>query len=300
LTEIREPKSIAPAPIRDPWFERLVSRATPPMPNPPRKLAFVTAATDHGTMIVNRFDQLIVDDTGGYGVGLQLLEKAAYDPEEVSLLLRMLDLRRECYGDGVIAIDCGANIGVHTIEWAKHMTGWGVVLAIEAQERIYYALAGNIAINNCFNARAFHAAVSTACGTMKMPMPDYSVTGSFGSLELKKRDNMESIGQPIDYSESKMTSVSTMSLDSLNLSRIDLIKIDVEGMEIDVLAGAANCIDRLKPILLIETIKSDGNELRAWLERHGYMPIQIGQNFLAINNTDKSMAHITLPKPEAA
>ena len=44
------------------------------------------------------------------------------------------------------------------------MTGWGIVIAIEAQERIYYALAGNLALNNCFNARAIHAAVSTAPG----------------------------------------------------------------------------------------------------------------------------------------
>jgi FkbM family methyltransferase len=51
-----------------------------------------------------------------------------------------------------VAIDCGANIGTHTIEWAKKMTGWGAVIGIEAQERIFYALAGNIAINNCFNA----------------------------------------------------------------------------------------------------------------------------------------------------
>ena len=88
-------------------------------------------------------------------------------------MLMVLDLRRKHYGDGVVAVDCGANLGVHTVEWAKHMTGWGVVLAIEAQERIYYALAGNIAINNCFNARAIHAAVSNRPGTMKMPKPNY-------------------------------------------------------------------------------------------------------------------------------
>lgn len=104
-----------------------------------------------------------------------------------SLLLLVLDLRRQCYGDGVVAIDCGANCGVHTVEWAKHMTGWGVVVAIEAQERLYYALAGNIAVNNCFNARAIHAAASNTCGTMKMPVPNYLNPGSFGSLELKKR-----------------------------------------------------------------------------------------------------------------
>ncbi|MGA8320591.1 MAG: hypothetical protein WB774_07170 [Xanthobacteraceae bacterium] len=38
-------------------------------------------------------------------------------------------------------------------------------MAFEAQERIYYALAGNIAINNCFNARAINAAVSNRSGS---------------------------------------------------------------------------------------------------------------------------------------
>ncbi len=101
-------------------------------------------------------------------------------------MLTVLDLRRKYHGDGVVAIDCGANLGVHTVEWAKHMSGWGVVLAFEAQERIYYALAGNIAINNCFNARAIHAAVTNRSGRMKMPKPNYLANSSFGSLELKK------------------------------------------------------------------------------------------------------------------
>jgi FkbM family methyltransferase len=260
------------------------------MPKPPRKLAFITAATDHGTLIVNRFDQFIPQPDMGCGVGLQLLENGCYDPAEVNLMLEVLDLRRRCYGDGVVAIDCGANVGVHTIEWARHMTGWGAVLAIEAQERIFYALAGNIAINNCFNARALNAAITSRPGTMKIPVPNYSVTGSFGSLELKRRDQAEFIGQPIDYAEDKMVGVQAVSLDSLNLARIDLIKIDVEGMELEVLAGGANCIANLHPILLIETIKSDKGALRAWLENVGYMPIDAGINFLAIHKADKDLA----------
>jgi FkbM family methyltransferase len=270
------------------------------MPNPSRKLAFVTAATDHGTFIVNRFDQMIVDGNAGYGVGLQLLENAHYDPDEVNLLLRALDLRRQCYGDGVVAIDCGANVGVHTIEWAKHMTAWGAVLAIEAQERIYYALAGNIAINNCFNARAMHAAVSDRAGTMKIPVPNYSVAASFGSLELKKRDGNEFIGQEIDYSEHKMADVPTVSLDSLNLTRVDLIKIDIEGMEMEALAGAAHCIRTMHPILLIETIKSDKNAIAGWLNNFDYTIIEVGINFFAIHTADKCLAHIKIANPAAA
>src|SRR5262249_8213949 len=70
-----------------------------------------------------------------------ILERGAYGPSEVKFILSVLDLRRRMAGEGVFAVDCGANIGTHAIEWAKHMTGWGSVLAIEAQERIFYALA---------------------------------------------------------------------------------------------------------------------------------------------------------------
>ena len=156
----------------------------------------------------------------------------------------LLALRRRYFGDGVVAIDCGANIGVFTLEWARAMTGWGSVIAIEAQERIYYALAGNIAINNCFNARAILAAVADKPGVMKLPKIDYGRPASFGSVEIKKRQQTEFIGQPIDYSEPGAIEIACITLDSLNLTRADLVKIDVEGMEFDVLAGAANLLKR--------------------------------------------------------
>jgi FkbM family methyltransferase len=261
--------------------------------NPPRKIAFVTLATDHGTLIVNRFDQHIVDQTTSYGLGYQLLEASRYDSSEVDLTLKLLDLRREHYGDGAIAVDCGANIGVFTVEWAKHMSGWGAVLAFEAQERLYYALAGNIAINNCFNARVIHAAVASQLGTMKMPTPNYFAPASFGSLELKKRSGAEFIGQVIDYSEERMTSVSTITLDSYRFPRLDLIKIDVEGMELDVLAGAGDCVSRSHPILFIEAVKVDKDELRAWVERFDYTTFEVGMNLLALHRDDKCLAHVT-------
>lgn len=269
------------------------------MPNPPRKVAFVTAATDHGTLIVNRFDQHLVEPNRGYGVGFQLLDKASYDPGEVNLLLSLLDLRRRHYGDGVVAIDCGANIGVHTIEWAKRMTGWGQVLAIEAQERIYYALAGNIAINNCFNAIAMHAAVSSESGIMKIPVPDYLTASSFGSLELRPSATTEFIGQAIDYSEEKMVPVQKMTLDSLQLSRVDLIKIDIEGMEMEALEGARQLVEKCHPILLIEQIKTVRERLRAWIQERGYEVIDAGINILAVHRSDPTLKELQARMAEA-
>jgi FkbM family methyltransferase len=263
------------------------------MRNPKRKIAFVLAATEHGTMIVNRLDYRMVDQHGaGIGVGFQLLEGAMFDPGEVDLALSLLGLRRRYFGDGVVALDCGANIGVHTIEWAKRTTGWGEVIAIEAQERLFYALAGNIAINNCFNARAVHAAVAAEVGVMRIPRPDYLRPGSFGSLELRQRAGGEFIGQPIDYSDAKASPVRSITIDALNLARIDLIKIDVEGMEIEALQGAAAALARTRPVLIVESIKSDKARLGQFLQGLGYRLFEIEINLLAIHESDQTASHM--------
>ncbi len=262
------------------------------MRNPKRKIAFVLAGSEHGTMIVNRLDYRMVDQRGGIGVGFQILENAMFDPEEVDMALSLLGLRRRYFGNGVVALDCGANIGVHTIEWARRMNGWGEVIAVEAQERLFYALAGNIAINNCFNARAVHAAVAAVVGVMNIPHPDYLRPGSFGSLELRERDDAEFIGQPIDYSAAKTSAIRSITLDSLELARIDLIKIDVEGMEIEALKGAARSLARTHPVLIVESIKSDKAKLCEILERLGYRLFDMGMNLLAIHESDKTTSHM--------
>jgi FkbM family methyltransferase len=257
-----------------------------------RKLAFVLASSNHGTMIVNRLDYRMIDAQNGFGVGYQILETASFDPSEVKLAVELLAARRRHHGDGVLALDCGANIGVHTIEWAIAMTGWGSVLAIEAQERIYYALAGNIAINNCFNAMALHAAVSSEPGVMTIPNPNYMVPSSFGSLELRQGANNEFIGQAINYTENT-AEIRKVALDEFNLPRVDFIKLDVEGMEMEALEGADKTIKSSRPILLVEKIKSNSEQLHRWFSDRGYILREVGINVLAIHSEDKTLAELT-------
>ena len=269
------------------------------MRNVGRKLAFVLAACNHGTMIVNRFDYRMTEPGAGVGVGYKLMEAGAYDPLEVELALHLIEARRRFHGDGGVAIDCGANIGVHTIEWATAMTGWGSVIGIEAQERIYYALAGNIAINNCFNAIAMHAVVSSAPGIMRVPQPDYLTAASFGSLELKPRADTEFIGQAIDYSDDKTVAVQQISLDALALPRVDLIKLDVEGMELEALEGAQKLLEASRPIVLVEQVKTEPERLRALLEERGYRVVDAGVNLLAIHRSDPTLSELQIPETPA-
>ncbi len=264
------------------------------MRNVGRKLAFVLAATNHGSMIVNRFDQRMLDTDRGYGVGYQLLETGSCDSLEVELATQLLELRRRYHGDGVLALDCGANIGVHTVEWATAMSGWGSVMAIEPQERLYYALAGNIALNNCFNAVAMQAAVGAESGVITVPTPNYLMPSSFGNLELQQRDGNEYIGQDIDYSAGNGVPVQKIAIDALELPRVDLIKLDIEGMEMDALAGAARTVERCQPIVLVETDKVEREELRAWLAQREYVVVDAGVNLLAIHRADETLTQLQL------
>lgn len=263
------------------------------MSYPPRPIAFVLAASNHGSMIVNRNDYRMIDARQGYGVGFQILSKSCFDPDEIRFALALLDCRRKFYGDGVIALDGGANIGVHTIEWSRHMHGWGEVTAFEAQETVFYALAGNIALNNCLNARARNAALGAVVGEIEIPKPNYLVPASFGSLELRAGANNEFIGQKISYEPKDCTRVSLVSIDSLALARLDLLKIDVEGMELDVLQGADATLMRHKPVLIVEAIKADRAQIETVLTRLNYKIFPMGLNLLGIHAEDPTLQRLS-------
>lgn len=255
-----------------------------------RPSPFVVLSTSHGTLIANRNDYRMVSATSGYGVGFQLFSNGCFDPEEVATAVTLLNVRHKYFGDGVVGLDCGANLGVHTIEWAKALHGRGSVIAIEAQERIYYALAGNIAINNCFNARAIHGAVGAAVGTIDIPVPDYSLPASFGSLELRQTKNSEFIGQTINPDRNQP--VRLLTIDSLALARLDFIKIDIEGMELEALEGGRATIEQHKPVMLIESIKTDKAALLKFLSEHGYKTYPMGINVMAVHHSDPTNGHV--------
>ncbi|WP_130471253.1 FkbM family methyltransferase [Candidatus Magnetaquicoccus inordinatus] len=250
-----------------------------------RPIAFVLASTNHGSMLVNRHDYRMVGE-GGYGVGFQLLNSSAFDAQEIEVALQLLETRQTLYGAGVVGVDCGANIGAHTLEWARFMAGWGEVVAIEAQERIFYALAGNLALNNCFNARAIWAAVGAQAGSIGVPIPNYFTPSSFGSLEIRPSDHTEFIGQPINYAPESLQRTQMIAIDDWQLPRLDLLKIDIEGMEMEALAGARQTIARCRPYMMIEKIKTDEEELQAFLRPLGYLIFPLGMNILTIHEAD--------------
>ncbi len=256
---------------------------------PKRKIAFVLASTDHGAMIVNRFDG-VPSESGIYGVGHELLEHGHFAAIELTDIAKLLQARRQSGGDGVVALDVGANIGVFALEMARLMTDWGSVLAFEPQERLFYALAGNIALNNAFNAKPVCAAVGASTQTIRIPQPDYRRAGSFGSISLRREDDRHEAGQTLNYDAG--VPVMQITIDSLQLPRVDLIKIDVEGMELDVLTGAAETIARWRPALFVEHQHVGRQTLAQRLDALGYSMFDNGRDFLAVHREDRVRASV--------
>jgi hypothetical protein len=72
--------------------------------------------------------------------------------------------------------------------------------------------------------------------------------------------------------------------------------MDIEGMELEGLAGAANSVAKHRPILLVESVKVDKEQLRAWLGRYDYTTFEVGMNLLALHSTDKCLAQVKASK----
>lgn len=258
-------------------------------PSPPPAVAFVLAATEHGSMIVNRLDWYRLPEGGVCGVGLSLLNSGSYAATETQFLLDLFDACRQTRGEGVVVLDIGANIGTSTVFWATRMRGWGSVIAVEPQERVFYALAGNIAINNCFNARAIWAGCGASLGTIAVPRLNYQMPLNSGGLSLKLGVEQKP-GQPVDFMNSAV--IPCLRIDDSGLERVDAIKIDVEGMEPEVLMGALATIAKHRPIIFAEHTICGEKPIRDMLP--GYRFVAAGMDTLAMPEEDPLWERIEL------
>lgn len=136
---------------------------------------------------------------------------------------------------GSVAVDIGAHIGTHTVQLSRAVGKEGRVVAFEPQPKIFKELLLNMALNQVENCDFYWAACGKEQGRIELsPLfaPNEGGTGFGGG----------GTGQFVDL----------IPLDELHLQNVSFIKIDVEGMEIDVLEGARQTILRDRPVLLVE------------------------------------------------
>jgi len=139
---------------------------------------------------------------------------------------------------GMTVLEVGANIGVFTVPLARFVHPGGRVIAFEPQRIMYQMLCGNIALNAIDNVVAHNCAAGRSSGSVAVPSVDYGKPGNFGAVSLAR--------------SSQGDIVPLVTIDSLALPSCHLIKVDVEGMELDVLEGASSTLRQFRPLLYVE------------------------------------------------
>lgn len=185
-------------------------------------------------------------------IGRLLLRDGRYSEEEVELFAKILR-------PGDTVVEAGANIGAHTVPLARLVNAMGKVIAFEPQPFIYNLLCGNLALNELHNVSAYPLGLGETGRSMRLPKGiDYTDNLNFGGVSLVKSDSQTAI------------TVGVIPLDRLELPHLRLLKADVEGMEIEVLYGARNTIERCRPYLYIEDDEHDPGPRHRVMRELGY------------------------------
>lgn len=154
-----------------------------------------------------------------------------------------LQAYRAFLGEGAVLLEVGANAGYMTVPLARMVGEAGRVVAFEPQPAIHRLLCANIALNGLSRVSCMHAAVGAEEGSIDVPEIDPSQAGNYGAVSLAGgAQGRRSVQVPL------------VSLDRAcgGLDRLDAIKIDVEGMELEVLKGARDLIGRFRPVIVPE------------------------------------------------
>jgi FkbM family methyltransferase len=170
---------------------------------------------------------------GGEGTTMIYVFREEYEPE-----LQHLD---RLVHPGAVVIDAGANCGIYTVAAGKLAGAAGRVVAIEPTARATEALRRNIALNSLAMVRVYDSALSDRDGTARLYRNRGPVAASLADA---------------DADAGAYDEVATVCLDSIvareRLTRLDLIKLDIEGAEELALRGGAQSIARWHPDVIFE------------------------------------------------
>lgn len=156
---------------------------------------------------------------------------------------------------GDVVIDVGSFCGDHTIAYAKAVGSGGVVIAFEPSKDAYECL-----VYNMQDVSHIVVCVNKGLGSENKRMSIQKVETNDGMNYLVDGDDIEVI-----------------RLDDYKLVKLNFMKIDCEGHELEVLKGAEKTIEKFRPKMLIEinqmTLERSGisrQDIYKWLRQRGY------------------------------
>jgi FkbM family methyltransferase len=169
---------------------------------------------------------------------------------------------------GMTAVDVGAYIGVYTLLMARQVGPTGRVHAFEPAPETYRRLVEHLALNGAANAVASRQALHSGPGHARLACfgpPFESLSRLGGPGVVRGGRALEPLGE---------ATVETVALDAYcaahGVARVDLLKLDAEGVEAEVLAGAAGLLEAGALGACLVEVGPTFPAVRAILEEHGF------------------------------
>lgn len=204
----------------------------------------------HGVFSFCHFDKYI---------GFAMREYGEFSEIELSLMSKFI------MKDDVV-FDIGANIGAFTVPFSKKVGEFGEVYAFEPQKIINDILQDNVNKNKLKNVKVFNIGIGEKEDELKLNDIDYSKLGNFGGVSFKYKSS--SFTKNI---KNKKYKVKIKNLDQfMEVKKCDFIKMDVELMELDILKGGINFLQKFRPILWIENHLDYPNKINKFLLENDY------------------------------
>jgi FkbM family methyltransferase len=169
-----------------------------------------------------------------------------------------MEFWQDCIQPGMTIIDVGANVGVYTFSAAQRVGPTGCVLAVEPFSGCVRCLEETCRVNQLDWVKICRGAASDRNGTVCL--------GLHAASELNQVIEVHSDGVAPNASEQpglQVESVPSFTLDTLmmqeRLVRVDVLKIDAEGHELQVLQGSDRLLRQFSPVILYENLAGKAN-----------------------------------------
>jgi FkbM family methyltransferase len=181
---------------------------------------------------------------------------------------------------GATVVDVGANIGIHSLKLGKLVGSSGSVYAFEPHPMIFQKLDENITLNRMFCIKPIPLGLASKSGEFFLHGFDENSSNQ-GTSFLTESDE----GNQENLSNTYTVNVETLDnfIEYNKLDRLDLIKIDAEGFDLDVLMGSLKSIAQFKPVIIFEyCLKSDAKDKIELFDQVQQSLLSLRYNFYVI------------------
>jgi FkbM family methyltransferase len=170
---------------------------------------------------------------------------------------------------GDVVIDVGAYVGFFTILCARAVRPGGSVIAFDPVPDNCERIARSAAANGLDNATTEARALGDRIGSARLGV-SRETGGAASSTSSLEAPGTEVLTVPVETLDAYV--------ERAGLARLDLVKIDVEGLEREVVAGMRAVLDRFRPRLVIEFRDDDAaTGCLELLRSSGYTTVELGR-----------------------